>query len=182
MEVVSAAGAWRVRVPAGQYFLGDPCYPFSDSDHSVWMQLLGSCGFFACAGYPNGSPVGKIKDFDVLGFSTKWGDGGYFDQFGAEYSVDAGLIGLVPMGLITELEADLDFLRRCGQLVEFEHEVIASTDGEGRLRFGTFEINTNDGDDPDYEDEDEDEDDEEYDDLAWADDEEFRAETVVIEV
>lgn len=72
---------------AGNYWVGDLCYLFSDEEWEEFLSLTinkNECldGEFTLR---NG------KKFCT--FSTKWGDGGYYDQFGNEYGVDAGLIG-----------------------------------------------------------------------------------------
>lgn len=154
----------QVAVPPGRYFLGDPCYAVPDKGESTfWMSLLRSCAYFGlsdaevpdCAGRQ--SPVGKAGAYDVVAFHTAYGDGTYTDQHDHAYPVDAGMIGLVPMGLVEDANAaaaaagaepvvDVKWLAEGGQIVTFETGVLAETDGEGRLRFGTFEINTSDDD------------------------------------
>jgi hypothetical protein len=133
-------GAKETTVPPGKYVLGDPCYTFP-SGH--WMALLDSCSFF------NDSPVGKAAGLEVVAFDTAYGDGCYSDNEGNQYPVDAGLIGLVPVyeGMPTD-RLDL------GTVVEFTEPTTCSTDGMGRMKFGHYEINTNDpdeGEDDDYE-------------------------------
>ena len=150
----------RVAVSPGTYFLGDPCYAVPDKGESLyWMAVLESCGYFNCRsstplpGEP--SPVGNAGGYPVVAFSTAYGDGRYLDQHGHEYPVDAGLIGLTPMALVHEANAkavaagaapvvDVEWLAKGGQIVTFESGVIAETDGEGRMTFGPYEINTTD--------------------------------------
>jgi len=78
---------FEILVPAGQYYISDPCYIIKDED---WYTLLDSCNFF-------NNPIGDIKGFKCYASSTAFGDGEYFDQNGNSYSVDSGLIGLVPV-------------------------------------------------------------------------------------
>lgn len=126
---------FEVTVPAGEYFLGDPCYAVPDED---WMPLLESCGYFAAdKANPNGSPVGEVRGFKVLSFGTKWGDGVYPDQFGNAYPVDAGMIGLTPVGLIK----DRDYANRLGQFVTFDRDTTCY-DEDGILHFGKYRIDT----------------------------------------
>jgi len=130
METVNAT----VRVQAGTYVLGDPCYAVP---HELWDDLLRSCGYFI------DSPVGTVtKDgaqYHILGFGTKWGDGVYLDQRGAQYPVDAGLIGLVPVGLV-----DIEQVKAQGlHLVVFDKPVLCSrNDDTGVLTFGSYRIET----------------------------------------
>ena len=129
----------EVEVPAGKYILGDPCYAVPDSD---WDGLLQSCNFFE-------NPIGYIKDgmqqFPVLAFNTRWGDGCYEGTDGCMYPVDAGLIGLVPVELVgtEELRSDL-----C-TVVTFTTPVKCSSNGDGKLRFGSITIDTDPADDED---------------------------------
>jgi hypothetical protein len=125
MQIIKSK-AFTVQVPTGRYVLGDPCYSVAD-EH--WDSLLESCDYF-------NEPVGTVNGVKVLAFSTKWGDGCYQDQFGNEYGVDAGLIGLVPISLATKKD-DPD-----GLIVDFIGSVICSTDGNGKLTFGKYVIDT----------------------------------------
>jgi hypothetical protein len=119
-----------ITVPAGTFFLGDPCYAISDDE---WMTLLNSCAFF------EDSPVGALRGHKVIAFSTATGDGVYHDQHHNSYCVDAGLIGLTPRALFAG-KYDLDDL---GTVITFDTEQTASTDDEGLLTFGPVRIDTN---------------------------------------
>ncbi len=128
MRVINAD--YEVTVPAGKYWLCDPCYAVPSD---LWMDLLNSCEFFE-------RPIGKVEAdgevYQVLGFGTAYGDGLYHDQFNNAFPVDAGLIGLTPVGL----SKDEPF---GALLVEFTDETTCSC-YEGVLKFGKHEINTGD--------------------------------------
>ena len=128
-----------VVVPAGQYVLGDPCYAVPNDD---WDELLASCDYFR-------NPIGLVRDglqtFYVLGFSTRWGDGEYLGSNGMSYPVDAGLIGLVPVEMVNDLESHYQ------NIVTFTKDTVCSYNGSGRLVFGGISIET----DPAEEEEDE---------------------------
>jgi len=118
---------YEIAVPAGKYWLGDPCYAVPSD---LWMDLLNSCQIFE-------SPIGTIKGekvYEVLAFGTAHGDGCYEDQHGNSFPVDAGLIGLTPV----DLAEDQPF--GC-TLVHFPTETICSSYG-GVLTFGEHEIDT----------------------------------------
>ena len=128
----------EVIVPKGSYVIGDPCYAVPDKD---WLPLLQSCNYFE-------DPIGTIKDetrqFSVLGFSTKWGDGSYRGSDGNVYPVDAGLIGLVPVEMVEELadhDGDYD-----GVIVKFDRDTLCVNDGSGKLKFGHITIDTDPSD------------------------------------
>ena len=76
-----------VTAPAGEYFLGDPCYAVPQDD---WMPLLQDAKYFD-------NPTGTVNGYTVIGFNTAYGDGSYRGTDGFDYGVDAGLIGLTPM-------------------------------------------------------------------------------------
>ena len=121
---------YEVQVPAGKYWLCDPCYAVPSD---LWMDLLNSCEFFE-------RPIGKVESdgevYQVLGFGTAYGDGLYNDQFNNAFPVDAGLIGLTPVGLCKDEPFG-------ALLVEFTDETTCSC-YEGVLKFGKHEINTGD--------------------------------------
>jgi len=78
-----------IKIPAGTYFVGDPCYSFDKK----WAAILEQTDFFE-------KPVAldeSGKPFAVA-FSTAYGDGTYLDRDGRRYIVDAGLLGLVLCG------------------------------------------------------------------------------------
>lgn len=74
---------------AGTYYIGDPCYLFEQS----WEKILDDNKYFESENqFINGLPV-------AVG-STCYGDGTYTDNLGRKYSVDAGIIGILPIELI----------------------------------------------------------------------------------
>lgn len=129
MKIVSAE--YTVSVPPGKYWLGDPCYSVPEP---LWIDLLTSCDFFE-------RPIGKVttdtgETYEVLALRTKFGDGVYHDQYGNEFPVDAGLIGLTPVGLAR-------FIPFGSTLVEF-HEETNCFGVDGFLTFGNHGITTGD--------------------------------------
>lgn len=93
MEVTALDGVTArvcVVVPAGEYWLGDPCYTVPDR---LWMGWLEACD------YTNSETdhvlAANIDGHMALGVHTMYGDGLYYSSDGHELPVDAGLIGLV---------------------------------------------------------------------------------------
>ena len=88
----------QVQIPAGDYWLSDPCYTIKDEDWVPWLE--------ACNYREEDNLIGNIPgtNFSAVGFRTSWGDGvyplqkedGYNWKDVAELGVDAGLIGFVP--------------------------------------------------------------------------------------
>lgn len=83
---------FKFGLPAGTYFIGDPCYCFSHHA-DAWRYILDQTNCFS-------TPICSFNNHILLAFSTEYGDGTYFDQNGNKYYVDAGLIGATPIELI----------------------------------------------------------------------------------
>ena len=79
------------KLKKGKYYVGDPCYIFGKS----WDKVLNDTDYF-----DNGEIV-KVFSKDCIVGGTAYGDGIYTDNFGREYNVDAGLIGVLPVSLIS---------------------------------------------------------------------------------
>ena len=124
---------------AGKYYVGDLCYVLDDDE---WDQV--------CARTIQGKSFadGEFELDDGRKFAiygTSWGDGGYQDYYGNEYSVDSGSIGCIKVEDIKDEKYVnlLDF----GAIVEFETDFV--TDGgrgtkgwNGIIQFGRIAIET----------------------------------------
>ena len=122
------------RLPEGKYYIGDPCYVINSGKWSEFCDVYWD------------TPNGGIFDFDgfsVCAFNTQWGDGCYPASNGAMLSVDAGLIGAIPLALC--LGGD----RSEGTVVEFARSFLCHRDTNGLLHFGDFTVMTGDEDDED---------------------------------
>lgn len=127
----------EVIVSAGEYLLGDPCYVFNGDD---WSTLLDSCDVFD-------SPVGTIREINVLAFPTTYGDGTYLGSDKVLYDVDSGLIGLVPVELVDKKYNHLYGMPPNKKVVF--NKPTACTNDVGDMRFGDIHINTRDEEDED---------------------------------
>ncbi len=111
-------------LPAGRYYVGDPCYVFDWN----WVEVLSNTDFFRK--YPEGEYAEKI-----WGHDTKWGDGCYYDENWNMYPVDAGLIGVV--------HEDLCESEGHGKWVTFEKPFDCGWDDEnGTIIIGHIRIKT----------------------------------------
>lgn len=128
------AAFYKVTAPAGEYFVGDPCYAVPNEQ---WDELLESCDYF-------NQPIGRAGEHEVLAFSTQYGDGTYRDTSGHTYSVDSGMIGITPMAMTNKSRKEL---KRLGRIVNFECPVLASNHENGRIVFSGIEIETGDQED-----------------------------------
>lgn len=87
---------------AGTYYVGDLCYIISDEG---WDKLLDDTDFFE-------NDNMTYKGYPIWVHNTTYGDGTYKDNKGREYSVDAGIIGIIP------IEAT-DLTSKGGQVITF---------------------------------------------------------------
>ena len=119
---------------SGLYFIGDPCYLFDKS----WDNVLDQTGYF-----DKDIKDQRINGLEVAAGSTAYGDGEYTDNDGHTYSVDAGLIGILPIEL-TKLDNkyDLAYLKSFGRIVNFGKDFEVDIEG-GTFLFGDIFIDTN---------------------------------------
>lgn len=84
-------------LPAGRYYIGDPCYVLGTNDHAKWMSILDATNYFD-------GEVYELDGHKVWAHGTAYGDGCYSDNNNNSYPVDAGLIGVIPMELVEGIE------------------------------------------------------------------------------
>jgi len=115
----------KVTIQAGKYYLGDPCYSLNES----WGNILEQTDYFK-------TPLVTIDGFEILAFKTAHGDGEYPSNAGRKFSVDSGLIGLVPVELADDKEPFSTMI------VEFNEPTLCKR-VKGKLYFGKIVIDTN---------------------------------------
>jgi hypothetical protein len=86
-------------LPAGDYFIGDPCYVVQD--HEQWLRFLDNSNYLQI-------PKAMDGDLEFYAASTRFGDGTYEDEEGFMYPVDAGIIGITSLNVIMQT-MDCDF-------------------------------------------------------------------------
>lgn len=128
-------------MPAGKYYVGDLCYVM----HDEWDEC---CGLFFQGRSDHGCNEGEFNLKDgrrFVSYNTKYGDGGYQDQNGRNYSVDAGLIGCIRL---EDINMDCgDNFTRGGQIIDFPQDFQCHyEDDKGVIVIGHIRIET----DPDY--------------------------------
>lgn len=121
-------------VPAGKYYLCDPCYVISNADD--WVGFLESCSPEDSAGL-SGHYEALLDGTKVLAFATAHGDGNYYDQHGNSFSVDSGLLGLIPCNY----SPGYGDIERVGTQIEFTEDTLCFT-RDGILTFGNHIIDT----------------------------------------
>lgn len=124
-----------VIMPAGKYYVGDPCYACPDER---WLEWLKAANFEDEGRYL----AATLDGHALLGIGTMYGDGSYLGSDGKDYPVDAGLLGLVPVEV-----ADITGYKDM-EIVEFPDDFTCTWDDSGVITLGHIEIDTN-PDDPD---------------------------------
>jgi hypothetical protein len=150
-------------LPAGKYIIGDPCYLFDDA----WDDILGENEFFELD-----LDKQQINKLGVAVMSTEHGDGSYYDSNDFEYSVDAGLIGIMPYELLdwgNTMSEDSLLSGNYMRVIEFNHPIlvevynyelrISHTDN---ITTNILTLDTKGYDDYDYDDDYDDDYDEDY--------------------
>lgn len=126
----------------GTYYIGDPCYVFNES----WENVLHETQHFNEA-----NDHVLINGYKVVGGSTAYGDGKYFDNTGKSYYVDAGLIAILPVALLSiDNKTSIEEVEKSDgmHIVTFENDFTAETDN-GVFYFGYIVIDTKGTDEDD---------------------------------
>lgn len=120
-------------LPAGTYFVGDPCYAVPDA---LWSEFLERGSFV-------GNEMLRIDNMYAAAVDTMHGDGEYRDAKG-EYTfpVDAGLLGVVNVDAIQKEMLDDIVAHKMGAIVTFDTPFKVSVDGYGLVRVGEILIDT----------------------------------------
>jgi hypothetical protein len=122
-----------VKLPAGKYWLGDPCYVLESED---WTKV--------CEAFQSDENEGKsIIQVDlgngntVVLCQTAWGDGEYRSSRGHDIPVDSGTIGLVSLEYDPEFKSNFDL---CSEVIyDFDFEV---RNNDGVMFFGPLRVDT----------------------------------------
>tara|TARA_R110000824_G_scaffold201667_3_gene385762 strand:- start:288 stop:722 length:435 start_codon:yes stop_codon:yes gene_type:complete len=140
-----------MNLPAGKYWIGDPCYVLDESGPEFnWGDFCHHCFKDDGSGRANDG-VQKHQEILFAWHGTAYGDGCYIDQLGNSYGVDAGMIGCVPYEVISPYMTDKE-LNRLGNIYQFKLPFDSEyTEKGGVIRFGHVEIAT----DPENDEEDE---------------------------
>ena len=120
-------------MPAGTYYVGDPCYAFTDR----WMEWLEAAGFEDGPRYL----VAEIDGYSAVGVHTAYGDGLYYGSDGHKYGVDAGMIGAVPVQIAKDNALYAMQKVTFGSAFEVEYD---NENGQGIIRIGHIDIPTGD--------------------------------------
>jgi hypothetical protein len=140
---------------SGKYYIGDPCYAVKDEN---WSKLCDETHCFGSENLKYEVPWNGLFSYNneiCFTDGTKYGDGCFQDNYGREYGVDAGLIGIMPLEV-----CDGDSMNG-GQIVDFENDFMVWSD-DGEFHFGDVVIQTRDEEEDEWEDDEEEDDDEDW--------------------
>lgn len=131
-------------LPAGTYYIGDPCYVFAES----WDSVLEETDFFRKENQ-------TINGVPVFGASTAFGDGSYPGSNRFYYPVDAGLLGAIPVEL---MEGSHDGV---GTIISAPNGLVCCSADDGSFTFAAIGgekifIETHEEEDDEYDDDEED--------------------------
>lgn len=128
-----------VTLPAGEYYIGDPCYVL----HEEWTEICDNF-FFADKTNPYSCAQGEYTFVDgrrTFVGNTAYGDGTYSDNIGNTYGVDAGCLGIILLEDIDQTNPE-NYIRG-GNIHTFDKPFIANV-LNGVFTFGSIIINTRD--------------------------------------
>ena len=117
---------------AGKYYVGDCCYILGRRQGDYWD--------FFIEQFCNDEENISIDRFDIVAYSTAYGDGIYSSNIDFDFPVDAGLIGIIPEELWKKDEKPFGCI-----LVDFTKDFNCWNDNYV-LHFGHISIDT----DPEY--------------------------------
>ena len=118
-------------LPAGRYFIGDPCYVLDDQD---WLRF---CSWFDRLEAGEETEEDREEWNGVAADYTAYGDGVYSTSNGV-FSVDSGMIGAVEESYWKNGKEDLDRYNELGNVVVFEDDITFESNS------GTFKIFSDD--------------------------------------
>ena len=105
-----------VQLPAGDYYIGDPCYAIQP-----WHDYLDQA--FPGYGDKLGPQPFLFGGLQCVVYSTEYGDGTYSDQNGNYYCVDSGLIGATPLSVC---DRERDYFRGLGYILSTPTPILCS--------------------------------------------------------
>lgn len=108
-------------LPSGTYFIGDNGYLASENGKAwdAWVSIADEMS----DGFSKPISGACYNEYYVVGSNTAYGDGTYSDNHGNKYSVDSGMIGATPIGLLEEMGVSLEKFKNLGHFYKFKNTV-----------------------------------------------------------
>ena len=115
-----------ITLPKATYIVIDPCYVMRDDAYDVLCDKMD---------FNTRAQIIEIEGHQMALSNTAWGDGTYDSNSSTSFSVDAGIIGAVPLALCCPEKLNEEFVK--GTSV-----VLTDTSVEFSYNEGTFKINS----------------------------------------
>lgn len=141
-------------LPAGDYYMGDPCYVLGP----IWDDVCAAMFQGTNSGHDGVYRLGDLGLAAIAG--TAHGDGVYISNDGSEFGVDAGCLSVVSFEAVAlvnniHLSEVEGFIENFGAAYNFEDDFYCDVQG-GVITFDDVVINTDDDEEEDlYREEDE---------------------------
>ena len=134
-----------ITLPQATYITIDPCYVMRDDAYDILCDKMD---------FNTRAQIVEIEGHQMALSNTAWGDGCYDSNLGVSFSVDAGIIGAVPLELCCPEKLKEDFVKQNSFMMN--DTSIAFSYDNGTFKFNELEIYTNYEEEEFDEDEDED--------------------------
>lgn len=115
-----------ITLPKATYIVIDPCYVMRDDAYDVLCDKMD---------FNTRAQIIEIEGHQMALSNTAWGDGTYDSNSSTSFSVDAGIIGAVPLALCCPEKLNEEFVK--GTSV-----ILTDTSVEFSYNEGTFKINS----------------------------------------
>ncbi len=115
-----------ITLPKATYIVIDPCYVMRDDAYDVLCDKMD---------FNTRAQIIEIEGHQMTLSNTAWGDGTYDSNSSTSFSVDAGIIGAVPLALCCPEKLNEEFVK--GTSV-----ILTDTSVEFSYNEGTFKINS----------------------------------------
>ena len=115
-----------ITLPKATYIVIDPCYVMRDDAYGVLCDKMD---------FNTRAQIIEIEGHQMALSNTAWGDGTYDSNSSTSFSVDAGIIGAVPLALCCPEKLNEEFVK--GTSV-----ILTDTSVEFSYNEGTFKINS----------------------------------------
>ena len=144
------------QVPAGQYYLGDPCYVVPNDDWTDFCQIIQDQITYIDKSCNDHSSLQAIyyQDTKIIFWCTAYGDGKYpvYGEQNGFCSVDAGLLSLIPVNQVLTWKNSISEMKKFAMVIKLDHTVTLEMTSLGNVSIGDdCDIITNQREDPDRE-------------------------------
>lgn len=120
-----------ITLPKATYIVIDPCYVMRDDAYDVLCDKMD---------FNTRAQIIEIEGHQMALSNTAWGDGTYDSNSSTSFSVDAGIIGAVPLALCCPEKLNEEFVK--GTSVILTDASVEFSYNEGTFKINSLEIYT----------------------------------------